>query len=171
MSHEAVEGVEGSGGLDTVLGSHVAWTAVIVPSALVSGPSEPFPTARFAMSSATSWLLGPVSVGVGELGGETGWVCGGFGGGGAGVDLPSTSTAAAEIMAIRMPRFFLPLSGGPGGLAGAVGPYGHGPACAPPPYPPAGGTGCWPASGADCHDGTDHGGADCAASGSDCGTA
>src|SRR5262249_43529634 len=151
MSHEAVEGVEGSGGLDTVLGSHVAWTAVIVPSALVSGPSEPFPTARFAMSSATSWLLGPVSVGVGELGGETGCVCGGFGGGGAGVDLPSTSTpaaatpmtmtAAAEIMAIRMPRFFSPLSGGPGGLPGAGWAYGPGPALAPPPYPPAGGAG------------------------------
>src|SRR5262249_25596390 len=49
----------------------------------------------FAMSSATSWLLGPVSVGVGELGGETGCVCGGFGGGGAGGDLPGTGTPAA----------------------------------------------------------------------------
>src|SRR5215831_4080898 len=125
MSHEAVEGVEGSGGLDTVLGSHVAWVAVTLPSALVSGPSGPFPTARFAMASATSWLLGPELTGVGELGAELGNACGVFVGAGAGVDPPNTSTtaaatpmtmtAAAEIVAIRMPRFFLLLSGGPGG--------------------------------------------------------
>ncbi len=63
MSHDAVVGVVGSGGLDTVLGSHVAWVAV--PSGPDSALSEPFPTMVFAMALATCWLVGPELTGDG----------------------------------------------------------------------------------------------------------